>query len=271
MLLLKNGARESGRNSTMLRKCDCIDRIDNPHQRYIAPFDAAGDIGNRIRRYLQATAGKQLFQKHPGQHVVWLFQREDGRCRQPRCKVWQAHLPDRGGRKRNDEKRSALFLSKVPAMENVCFLVKLGIVDQGSTCLGGKDSTKQRTSRFSGTGQDGGAYRPTSRAIDPIDRKPVCSSDDETFGILWRGPVERQGNLAPWPLRLMRSVPLPSCTLTPRAERADFSAAKSPVNDTRMTETPPSARLPVETDLTPVMLRTVPSVLLTDATSGVSY
>ncbi len=68
----------------------------------------------------------------------------------------------------------------------------------------------------------------------------------------------------------MRSVvPLP-WTVQPRASSSGRSAAGSPSKLTRITETPPSARLVVSAERTPGMPRSAASVAETEAAPGVS-
>lgn len=69
----------------------------------------------------------------------------------------------------------------------------------------------------------------------------------------------------------MRNTPGPCCTDHPLDDKAAANDDASPEYMTRMTETPPKARLEVEAELTPGIARTADNPDCTVAALGVAH
>src|SRR3546814_16618967 len=108
-----------------------------------------------------------------------------------------------------------------------------------------------------------------------VERGAVGVGDEEILVAVRHRPVERQRDLAHAgaycpPGREIRSVLPDPCTCQPCAWSAAWSDAESPTKVTRMTEVPPSARLVVSAEVTPLMRLTDSSAWPTVAAVGVA-
>src|SRR5436189_979512 len=271
--LVERALGERDGHPTMVREHDAIENIHDPHNRNVGTFDPGHEkVRNLLRRGDSAIAQK-LDDQLPDQSVVRRRDLDLRSRREARSKVRELDLPLRRRAVGEDQQRPAQLLGLIPGVEERFLLMILGIVEQAPSGLADKDPAKQASAGLSRARHQGGHDRPQRPAGQVLEDGAVGVGKEEILLLVGHRPGERKRDLVhpgrlPAQREILKLLPL-AWTCQPCAWSAAWSAAESPTNVTRIVELPPSARLVVIAEVTPLTRLTDISACCTAAASGV--